>query len=468
MQDPTTSGNSVASTPDNLTAQDNSSDSEISQDSGIPPQDTCIPMEPHLRTAELNESDRAEVAAFRENLLDEDLENDVWLPDDTPDQSTSTATDLSAAEVRASSGKRRRRIPGPGIPEAIVWMLVVLGIHVVGMIIALTAVMTLQLVRMSSDGTPPTPAALETMLRTLPETYGLELITVEMLVFLVGAVLATRLRMGAGTSHLLGIRSLTMHHFFLILAVSIPIALMCGGLHQMATAAWDQWFADLPGMNVFNEMNINETIKPLGDSAPLSLLFLVIAVAPAIGEEVIFRGIIGRGLVARHGIVAGVIMTSLMFAAVHIHPAHVVSLLPLAFFIHLVYLTTRSILAPMLLHLLNNSLAVILLKISAAAPEMEGVSDPEMPAHVMLISAAIVIGVGWTLWRSRVQYRNSDGSLWDPGYPTVEIPPESADTTLTVAQCPAGLYRGAIGLAGAFSLMFILSLILMLTGHIAA
>jgi uncharacterized protein len=259
-----------------------------------------------------------------------------------------------------------------------------------------------------------------------------------------------------------------MNHFLLIAAVSIPISLMCGGFHQMTTAAWEQWFAHLPGMSLFDQMNVNENIKPLGESAPIGLLLLVIAVAPAIGEEVIFRGIIGRGLIARHGVVAGVLMTSLMFAVVHIHPAHVVALLPLAFFIHLVYLTTRSILAPMLLHLLNNSLAVILLKASATIPELESASEPNMPVYVLLISAGIVMVVGWTLWRSRVQYRTEDGSLWDPGYPTVEIPPESVEASISFARCPTELYRGAVGLAGAYSLVFIVSLVLMLTGQIPA
>lgn len=460
MPDSTTPDTPMTSLSNQSTPGD--SDTMNEQSSPLKTPTDCVSMEQHRTDTQLNQTDRAEVTAFRENLSSDD-QDDVWLSDDSSAEETRT---LRPREV--SSNRRPARPPGPGIPEAIVWMFVVLGIHVVGMIIALVAVLTLQIVEMSSGGAPPTQAALESMLRTLPETYGLELITVEMLVFLVGAVLATRLRLGAGTSHLLGIRPLAMNHFLLIVAVSIPIALMCGGFHQMASAAWEQWFAHLPGMNMFDDMNINETIQPLADSAPIGLLFLVIAVAPAIGEEVIFRGIIGRGLVARHGVVAGVIMTSLMFAAVHIHPAHVVSLLPLAFFIHLTYLTTRSILAPMLLHLLNNSLAVILLKISAAAPELDGVSEPDMPVYVMLISAGIVIGVGWTLWRSRVQYRTSDGELWSPGYATVEIPPESAETTLTVARCPANLYRGAIGLAGAFSLMFIVSLILMLTGHIAA
>jgi membrane protease YdiL (CAAX protease family) len=347
-------------------------------------------------------------------------------------------------------------------------MVGVIVVHLIGMIIALVAVMTLQVVEMSSGGVPPSRGELQAVIMALPETFALELMTIEMLVFLVSAVVATRLRLGPRTARLMGFRSHETKHILLIAAVSIPNSLMCGGFHQITLGVWNEFFAHLPGMSFFEHLNVNESIKPLGESAPIGLLFLVVAVAPAIGEEVIFRGIIGRGLVARHGILAGVIMTSVLFAAVHIHPAHVVALLPLAFFIHLSYLVTRSILAPMLLHLLNNSLAVVLLKASATMPALAGASEPAMPAYVLLISAGIVGLVGWTLWKSRVEYRTDDGEIWSPGYPSVEMPPESVGATPTMTPCPQGLHRGAVGLAGTYSLVFVVSLVLMLTGHISA
>ncbi len=405
----------------------------------------------------LDAADRAEVAAFRENLA-------------TAGGRSAEQDELAklAERLKAQRSQLAARPPGPGIPEAVGWMLGVLVVHVIGMVVAVFGLLTFQVAEITSRGGTPSIAEFQAMIMTLPETFALELMTIEMLVFLVAAVVATRLRLGPRTSHLLGIRSLEMSHVLMIAAVSIPISLMCGGFHQFTLSVWNEFFAHLPGMSFFDHLNVNESIKPLGRTAPLGLLFLVVAVAPAIGEEVIFRGIIGRGLVARHGILAGVIMTSVLFAAVHIHPAHVVALLPLAFFIHLVYLVTRSILAPMLLHLLNNSLAVVLLKATATVPALEGASEPEMPWYVLLISASIVGLVAWTLWKSRVVYRTEDGELWNPGYPTVEMPSESVGASLAMTGCPVGLRRGVIGLAGTYSLVFVVSLVLMLTGHISA
>ena len=413
-----------------------------------------------LDAATLDEAARAEVAAFRDNLEAGSVASDL----------VSEADDRGevSQQLQAHRHGLNLRPPGPGIPEAVAWMLGVIVVHFVGMLAAVVVVLFLQIVNLTSGGTAPPTAELQAAIMELPETFGLELMTIEMLVFLVVAVAATRVRLGPRTPYLLGIRSLKMNHVLLICAVSIPISLMCGGFHQVTLGIWNEYFAQLPGMGFFEHLNVNESIKPLGESAPIGLLFLVVAVAPAIGEEVIFRGIIGRGLVARHGILAGVIMSSILFAAVHIHPAHVVALLPLAFFIHLIYLVTRSIVAPMLLHLLNNSLAVVLLKVSATNPDLANASEPNMPWYVMVISAGIVGLVGWSLWRSRVEYRTDDGELWSPGYPSVEIPPVSAEASLTMTRCPPGLRRGAIGLAGAYSLVFVVSLILMLTGHISA
>ncbi|MFT5322662.1 MAG: membrane protease YdiL (CAAX protease family) [Planctomycetaceae bacterium] len=451
MPDPTTPDDRLdpqpAETPD---------DSPWIEDSSAEPALDEAPLD----AAALDVEARAEVAAFRENLESGSVAGSA----------SSDADDREEVSRQLRSLRRLMtlRPPGPGIPEAVAWMLGVIGVHFVGMLVAVVAVLFLQFVNLTAGGATPSTAELQAAIMTLPETFGLELMTIEMLVFLVVAVAATHLRLGPRTAYLLGIRSLKMNHVLLICAVSIPISLMCGGFHQLTLGIWNEFFAHLPGLGFFDHLNVNESIKPLGKSAPVGLLFLVVAVAPAIGEEVIFRGIIGRGLVARHGILAGVIMTSVLFAAVHIHPAHVVALLPLAFFIHLIYLVTRSILAPMLLHLLNNSLAVVLLKITATTPALADASEPNMPWYVMVISAGIVGLVGWTLWQSRVEYRTDDDELWSPGYPSVEIPPASAGASLTMTDCPVGLHRGAIGLAGAYSLMFVVLLVLTLTGHISA
>ncbi len=149
----------------------------------------------------------------------------------------------------------------------------------------------------------------------------------------------------------------------------------------------------------------------------------MIALAPAIGEETVFRGVIGRGLVARYGVLPGVIITSLLFASVHLHPAHVVALLPLAFVIHYVYLVTRSFWAPVLLHFANNALAAILLKVSSQLEGTPLAEDQGLSIWGFAVACVLVGLAVRALWQNRVEYRLPSGDIWSPGYSSVERPP---------------------------------------------
>ena len=353
-------------------------------------------------------------------------------------------------------------IPGPGVPEALLWMFGVLVVHIIGGVITLAVLVANRLMQLPAKPTSVGEliAAAVGALRAIPGDQTLALITGEMAFFLVVAVIAASVRLGRSSGRRLGLTRIPVAHLALIAAVFIPLSLMCGAFHQVTTEVWDSTLGDLPIFEFFQGMDVNETLKPLGESAPLWLLIAVIAVAPAIGEEVIFRGVIGRGLIARHGVMAGVVMTSLMFAAVHIHPAHVIALLPLAFFIHLVYLVTRSFWAPVLLHLLNNSLAVVLLRFGDRLEGSGLDEEAAIPLPLIAISAAIVVMSAVALWKSRVQYRRSDGSTWDPGYPTIEMPPADSSAIAVHRDRPSMLFGLTLMLASIYSVIFVATLVL--------
>jgi membrane protease YdiL (CAAX protease family) len=146
-----------------------------------------------------------------------------------------------------------------------------------------------------------------------------------------------------------------------------------------------------------------DVLKDLS-SAPLPLLLLIIAVAPALGEELMFRGLIGRGLVARWGVVRGVLLTSLLFGIVHIHPAHALGVIPLGIAMHFVYLTTRSFWAPVLLHFLNNAWATTVTKYSAELEGTELMADNAgLPPQVLVQSLVVTVAISMLLWHTRVR-----------------------------------------------------------------
>lgn len=105
--------------------------------------------------------------------------------------------------------------------------------------------------------------------------------------------------------------------------------------------------------------------KGLGDlvlqgGKPFYVIFLLFALTPAICEELLFRGLLLSGL-RKLGPIAAVLLSALLFGLAH---ASVYRLLPTAFLgavIGVTRLRTRSILPGMVIHALNNGLALALL-----------------------------------------------------------------------------------------------------------
>jgi len=159
----------------------------------------------------------------------------------------------------------------------------------------------------------------------------------------------------------------------------------------------------------------------------LPVLLFVIGAGPALGEELVFRGLIGRGLVARWGLVRGVVLTSFLFGVMHLNAAQAIGVIPLGIAMHFLYFTTRSFWAPVTLHLVNNSLSVVLLKHPNDLPLGMLLDDHTTPpVYLFIIAAAMITAIGLLLWETRVQYRLADGSVWSPGYASLEVPsPES-------------------------------------------
>ncbi len=185
---------------------------------------------------------------------------------------------------------------------------------------------------------------------------------------------------------------------------------------------------------------------------PVWLGVFLIGVGPAFGEELWCRAFLGRGLVGTYGPVRGVLLSSLLFGLMHVEPRQVVYATAIGIVLHFVYLTTRSLWMPILLHLLNNSLSVLA---SAAAKEagpgevatgsvgwwdLSWLSDlsgtvVNHPQGVLAGTVVLMGVLGLALYHSRVRLV-PDGLgpiLWRPAYPGVECPPPGCGVTTTQA-----------------------------------
>jgi hypothetical protein len=174
-------------------------------------------------------------------------------------------------------------------------------------------------------------------------------------------------------------------------------------------------------------------------------------------EERWCRGFLGRGLSARYGLVLGVLTTSVLFSVMHVDPSQLLVIALMGAYLHFVYLASRSIWVPIILHASNNGLAILLAL--AAKPE-EG-ETKVIPFVVHISALALMIFGSVALWTSRAvpQPASSDDPTWwdderewvgdwKPEYPGISTPPPEADTRLGYAiVSPAAVVFAVISFA---------------------
>jgi membrane protease YdiL (CAAX protease family) len=320
------------------------------------------------------------------------------------------------------------RLPGPGLPEALGWTFGVFGAHAAATVVVMAVIAAL----LVATGQLRQLAQVESLI----DDYLLLLVGGDQLLVLLLTLAAVSFRFWGRVHRTLNLTPPRPLHVLCVAGLTLPLSTICSQFYRVIHDGWRLLTEHLPPLRLFDASNVVETVQQLAQSASLPVMLLVIAVAPAIAEELVFRGVIGRGLVARWGIVPGVLITSCLFAAVHFHPAHALAVVPLGIAMHLVYLATRSFWAPMLLHFLNNAWATVATKMatsgttpgfvfSDASAAGTGGVDPQVGPALLLSSLTAVIVLAALLYRTRTRYVREDGEEWNPGYFTVEAPPES-------------------------------------------
>jgi membrane protease YdiL (CAAX protease family) len=185
------------------------------------------------------------------------------------------------------------------------------------------------------------------------------------------------------------------------------------------------------------------------------VVLLAICIFPGIGEELLFRGIMGRGLTARYGATVGVLLTSLLFGVAHLAPAHAFATFLLGIVLHLVFVSTRSLAAAMLLHALNNAAAMTLYYLQDSI-RLPGYTHHDVSLFVPLpVLAACVLAlgaIGIAFYATRTRWLAADGSEWSPGYFSLERPPEEVSSSAISHSAPIEVVALLIALYGTFIL----------------
>ena len=135
----------------------------------------------------------------------------------------------------------------------------------------------------------------------------------------------------------------------------------------------------------------------------LLLNLLIIAVIPALAEEFLFRGVIQNVLKQwLRNVHWAVIVTALIFSAIHGQFFGFLPRFALGLMLGYLFVTMRSIWAPVIAHFVNNATAVIVAFlesqaiIETSAEDFGVMKNAEMWG---LISAAATVMIFWAMWR---------------------------------------------------------------------
>jgi uncharacterized protein len=295
-------------------------------------------------------------------------------------------------------------LPGPSWLSAIGWMLIfLLGQMLISLLIGVVLGVSLGLL-----GRQPEEVVEQvTRWATATATLGSFLIALVLVWF----------KYGSETPRILGLRRPDILHMFIVVLFASPLWVVGSGMGDLIDHLLPiQW--DIQG----------EAVKQL---ATTGLLSIVVAgsVFPAVGEEIFFRGFLGRGLVARYGVVAGVLFTSLAFGLFHLTPSQIAGTFVMGLGFHAVFLTTKALPAAMFLHFLINFQGLTILSRQPAQndpplPDVEQFSgfDP----YLALLAIPTVGLLGLILYRLRTRWHFTSEKPSPVTYVSGETPPVPA------------------------------------------
>tara|TARA_B100000686_G_scaffold320861_1_gene372960 strand:+ start:1044 stop:1853 length:810 start_codon:yes stop_codon:yes gene_type:complete len=123
----------------------------------------------------------------------------------------------------------------------------------------------------------------------------------------------------------------------------------------------------------------------LVDSASDALVvFATLILAPAVCEELFFRGFVFTVLAAHHGAAAAILGSAFLFAAIHFNPWQFPALVLLGIFLGVLVYITHSIYPAILAHMMTNGLSVVGVNLRAhTGQDMLAASD-HLPMAVLL------------------------------------------------------------------------------------
>jgi len=98
------------------------------------------------------------------------------------------------------------------------------------------------------------------------------------------------------------------------------------------------------------------------ERSSLPVVLLAIALAPAVCEEIVFRGVLLRGLASRFRGGIAIVMSAVMFSLYHLNPIQMIPTFTLGLVFGLIALRSGTAIPTMVAHTLNNAIALVVVR----------------------------------------------------------------------------------------------------------
>lgn len=130
---------------------------------------------------------------------------------------------------------------------------------------------------------------------------------------------------------------------------------------------------------------------------------VVMAIVPAVGEELVFRGIGQQKLIELTGKPAlGIALTALVFSLTHFEIQRFFAILLLGAVLGLLFYWTKNLWIPIAAHFLNNGAQVVIAWFNQdKLGDLKDGAGEDLPLAVVLTSAAVFATSGFLLWSNR-------------------------------------------------------------------
>jgi membrane protease YdiL (CAAX protease family) len=170
------------------------------------------------------------------------------------------------------------------------------------------------------------------------------------------------------------------------LIVLIPVVQWLGVVSD--ALPWPDFIRD------FEQAQMDLIERVLMQDFRLAFTVSMLALTPAICEEILFRGYVQRQAERSAGAMWGVVISGVVFGLYHLRLTQALPLSVLGVFMAYVTWRSGSLLPAMIVHLANNSFAAVLGKLAnQGVIEAETAETLQIPLYILLPSAAVLTGI---------------------------------------------------------------------------